>query len=501
MSSARDAGSRGFPVEELDGLLSSHSASFSSPEMRPSLAHSSLKAAVNGPPFSLTSSQTSLRALLCCLALAASLLSLAVLASHRSAMRGWPWPQRAVDGVDGVEAAGGPSLSSSLPPLQRGRSLVVYVHYAAELHYVLNLDYFIARAVRCWQDADYVFVIQSDHARAWDGQPNNRSWADGLPALPANGRYVLHQNECFDWGTVGWLLTLPQGHPDAVDTSRYRYFILMNSSVRGPFFPRWVEEQMDPSQSVECSAAAADADAGAADRWRSPSSSPPPPALFTWYHVLLGLLSADVRYAGCTVNCLFYPHVQSYVVATDFVGLQVLWQADGLLNVTRPIALIREWAEWQALAGGVQSLPLTGSVFLCPTSYWNAIEHELGASQAMLKAGFNFAVLMRFWQGVDFRTLPEPCSQLRLKPVQMDPTSQGVPRFRMQEVGPDNPMTPLEPLEVVFVKHKKREPHPSDNRTDSLIEWDHRAQLTQLWQADHTDRTQVVYPGNLSLET
>ena len=23
----------------------------------------------------------------------------------------------------------------------------------------------------------------------------------GLPVLPANARYVLHANECFDWGT------------------------------------------------------------------------------------------------------------------------------------------------------------------------------------------------------------------------------------------------------------------------------------------------------------
>lgn len=25
--------------------------------------------------------------------------------------------------------------------------------------------------------------------------------------LPSNARYVTHKNECYDWGTLGWLLT------------------------------------------------------------------------------------------------------------------------------------------------------------------------------------------------------------------------------------------------------------------------------------------------------
>jgi hypothetical protein len=26
-------------------------------------------------------------------------------------------------------------------------------------------------------------------------------------SLPPNARYVTHRNECYDWGTLGWLLT------------------------------------------------------------------------------------------------------------------------------------------------------------------------------------------------------------------------------------------------------------------------------------------------------
>ena len=31
-----------------------------------------------------------------------------------------------------------------------------------------------------------------------------------LPALPPNLRFVLHVNECYDWGTLGWLLASRQ---------------------------------------------------------------------------------------------------------------------------------------------------------------------------------------------------------------------------------------------------------------------------------------------------
>lgn len=57
-----------------------------------------------------------------------------------------------------------------------------------------------------------------------------------LPALPANARYVMHSNECYDWGAVGWLL-LRSGK---IDLSRFKYFVITNSSVRGPFLPPYI---------------------------------------------------------------------------------------------------------------------------------------------------------------------------------------------------------------------------------------------------------------------
>lgn len=57
-----------------------------------------------------------------------------------------------------------------------------------------------------------------------------------LPALPSNARYVLHNNECYDWGTFGWVLMTQD-----IDINDYTYFIFMNSSVRGPFIPSYLK--------------------------------------------------------------------------------------------------------------------------------------------------------------------------------------------------------------------------------------------------------------------
>lgn len=99
--------------------------------------------------------------------------------------------------------------------------------------------------------------------------------------LPSNARVERHANGCYDWGTIGWLLDTKKVRGSAaacmrnesplsllthrrvfrskacmhagkclgryrhrslalqVDTSKYNYFIFMNSSVRGPFIPTY----------------------------------------------------------------------------------------------------------------------------------------------------------------------------------------------------------------------------------------------------------------------
>ena len=55
-----------------------------------------------------------------------------------------------------------------------------------------------------------------------------------LPALPPNARYEFHDNACYDWGTIGWLI-----RSGRINFPHYKYIIFMNSSTRGPFLPAY----------------------------------------------------------------------------------------------------------------------------------------------------------------------------------------------------------------------------------------------------------------------
>lgn len=171
---------------------------------------------------------------------------------------------------------------------------------------------------------DYVIVLQ---------QGARLTQPDPLPPLPPNARYLRHPNECYDIGTVGWVLE--QQLPAAAST--YSYFVWLNSSVRGPFLPTYLRGRLH------------------------------------WTEPLLSKLGATVKLVGATINCgraYDVPptaHVQSYVSATDATGLAVL------------------------LA--------TGRVFRCwGHIHETIIESEIGASRAMLAAGYSIDCLMLRYQ-------------------------------------------------------------------------------------------------------
>ena len=62
-----------------------------------------------------------------------------------------------------------------------------------------------------------------------------------LPKLPPNARYAFHENNCFDWGTFGWAIQTQH-----LELSRYKFFVFLNSSVRGPFLPTYLRVRPSP---------------------------------------------------------------------------------------------------------------------------------------------------------------------------------------------------------------------------------------------------------------
>ena len=167
---------------------------------------------------------------------------------------------------------------------------------------------------------------------------------------------------------------LESGH---VDVAAYTHFIFVNSSVRGPFIPVH-------------------------------SAQP-------WSAALISQLTASVKLVGPTISCEAVhvggkvhdnPHVQSYVAATDRTGLELLRGA---------------------------------GVFLCRTTIRDTIVFgELGASKAIIDAGYNLGALMRRYANVDWRDRANWGCNSKLNPY-MKHAYDG---------------TTLEAHEVMFVKMK-----------------------------------------------
>ncbi len=107
-------------------------------------------------------------------------------------------------------------------------------------------------------------------------------------------RFVNRNNEGQDFGAWGDFLT--RIDPGARD--RYDYFVFINQTVIGPFYPVWYQ----PTRH--------------------------------WSQHLTRMLDHEVKLAGMTINHAIAPHVQSTLFATDSVGLKVLLEA-GIFDPAR----------------------------------------------------------------------------------------------------------------------------------------------------------------------
>lgn len=135
-------------------------------------------------------------------------------------------------------------------------TVVVYVYSNTDPEYEGNLVYFLEKGVRANDGCDYIIVIQEVRAgwqQAGWGRGRVGGWMGGrlksrprclfllqagcpvcclqsasticnyiqncdlqgsdvedthnLPDTPSNVRFVRHANECYDWGTFGWVST------------------------------------------------------------------------------------------------------------------------------------------------------------------------------------------------------------------------------------------------------------------------------------------------------
>lgn len=193
----------------------------------------------------------------------------------------------------------------------RSHVLLIYVYADVHVYAYGNLKYFVETAVREKDGVDYVFILQQVNNKVIDEKE--------MPVLPKrNAFYLQHENVCFDYGTIGWFFENHSiGEPwKRKNTSmnntdqhkfhlpQYKYFILMNSSIRGPFFPPYFLQFLSDYQKDFNE-------------------------IFYWYYIFTKRIDDRVKLVGCTINCAPQMHVQSYFLVTDFIGLSAILKDDG----------------------------------------------------------------------------------------------------------------------------------------------------------------------------
>eukprot|EP01023_Acetabularia_acetabulum_P067271 TRINITY_DN9240_c0_g1_i4.p1 TRINITY_DN9240_c0_g1~~TRINITY_DN9240_c0_g1_i4.p1 ORF type:complete len:416 (-),score=42.65 TRINITY_DN9240_c0_g1_i4:643-1866(-) len=253
--------------------------------------------------------------------------------------------------------------------VQREPVVVMYVFSNTDPEYAENLNFFVREAVRPDDGIDYIFVIQYA-----DDIPE----VQHLPNLPLNAKYVYHPNAGYDWGTYGWIID-----EKIINIDEYKYFLFVNSSVRGPYMPAYIKP------------------------------------IARWVDLFISKLNDQVKLVGPTINCEIShdgegmtrtnPHVQSYAMATDRIGLQVMID--------------------------------DGSVFKTYESFQDTVFYsEVGSTLSILKAGYTIDSFMMRYQNVDWRD-PDQwyCNQ------QINPTGL----FSYDGIS-------IHPLEALFVKVKDK---------------------------------------------
>lgn len=202
------------------------------------------------------------------------------------------------------------------------RALVLYTYSESETARP-NLDYFLKKGLH--DAADFVFILNGD-----------TTVKDLIPVLD-NIRVIERENTCYDLGSMGEVL-----RQDDL-WRKYKRFITMNASIRGPFLPTY--------------------------------DSP-----LCWTDIFLNRLNNKTKLVGTTMNCDPRPHVQSMLWATDDVSMSILLDP----NLAHAVALQDPFGEPEDPIG----------MSFCHETMDQAIHTETGSTQLILSQGYEVDVMM-----------------------------------------------------------------------------------------------------------
>eukprot|EP00981_Chlorochromonas_danica_P014896 scaffold9386_cov154-Ochromonas_danica.AAC.3 len=268
-----------------------------------------------------------------------------------------------------------------------GKTLVIYVYFEASEMAKSNLLYFLRIGVQPSPLVDYVVIVQgqsslrilsllSNASSASSSSTNSSSLRDvrdhshtaQLLLRFHNLQVLYHSNTCFDIGTWGQILTyLYQSTQSAL---RYRYFIILNSSIRGPYLPAvWPSAQTH-----------------------------------MWSTILTSKLSEKVKLVGLAVNCpdgrgRKLPHVMSMVLAFDQKTVDI-W-----MKHQQPASLAESQKRRRRLTmsdiHASKYLPSTykniSQILYCASAKQQSYLQESELSLAVLSAGYEITSMQPYY--------------------------------------------------------------------------------------------------------
>ncbi len=152
--------------------------------------------------------------------------------------------------------------------LSTNKVLILYAHYKDVNN---NFKFFLKNGITNNPNHEFVVIHHIDS----DNEPE-------LETLGKNIKVIRKKNIGFDFGAWGHYI-------HSIPYNNYDYFIFINTSVRGPFIPRWCSKKM-----------------------------------YNWVDLMISNLDDKIKLVGSTINYAFNPHVQSMAWATDKIGLKLL---------------------------------------------------------------------------------------------------------------------------------------------------------------------------------
>lgn len=220
-------------------------------------------------------------------------------------------------------------VSKYATSINKKNDVVVLYAYFETPDSRLNILHFLSHAL--YDSADFIFIL------------NGETDIDKLLPPLSNVRFIRRNNSCFDIGSQGEVLRMN----DYEIVKKYKWFILMNASIRGPFLPTYVEG--------------------------------------CWTDMFLSRINENVKLVGTTYN-YWAEHIQSMLLATDSIGISILLVANE--TDTTPLS-DHEYSE--VYEGNPNSLV---GLSKCPENKFRAVSAEISMSSLIKRAGYNISVLM-----------------------------------------------------------------------------------------------------------